>query len=213
MARDASEASNKALAVLNRTLETMAFHDGLTGLANRRHFDVSLELEFGRARRSWTSLALILIDVDHFKRFNDLYGHPAGDACLRAIGGALLSFTKRTGELACRYGGEEMAILLPGVDADQAVDTAERIAQAVRDLDITHAGSPGGRVTISLGVTALAVLHTIDSAALVAQADTALYAAKADGRDRVLAFSAAGKRAHAHQTTEMHLDSCAQASA
>ncbi len=210
LARDASEASNKALAVLNQTLETMALHDGLTGLANRRHFDMSLALEFGRARRSWTSLALILIDVDHFKRFNDLYGHPAGDACLRRIGEALLSFTKRSGEIACRYGGEEMAILLPGVDADQAVDTAERIAQAVRDLEIAHAGSPAGRVTISVGVTALAVLHTSDAAALVAQADLALYAAKADGRDRVLAYSAAGNLADAHQTHDTLLTDCVE---
>jgi diguanylate cyclase (GGDEF)-like protein len=189
-ARDASEAANKALANANRTLETMAHQDVLTGLANRRHFDTALELEFRRAKRNSAPLALVLIDVDYFKKFNDLYGHLAGDVCLRTIGEALQSFTKRAGESACRYGGEEMAILLPGSSEHQATEMAERIAQAVRDLDLTHAGSPLGRITISAGVTGFSISNTPDPTELIAQADKALYAAKDKGRDQTVGYGA-----------------------
>jgi diguanylate cyclase (GGDEF)-like protein len=189
-ARDASETANKALANANRTLDAMAHQDVLTGLANRRHFDAALELEFRRAKRNSSSLALILIDVDYFKKFNDLYGHLAGDVCLRTIGEALRSFTKRAGESACRYGGEEMAILLPGSSEHQAIEMAERIAQAVRDLDLTHAGSSLGYVTISAGVTGFSISNTGGPSGLIAQADEALYAAKNKGRDRTVGYGA-----------------------
>lgn len=194
-ARDASEEANKALAVVNRTLETVAHQDALTGLANRRHFDTTIELEFRRARRNFTSLSLVLLDVDHFKKFNDFYGHLAGDACLRSIGELLQTFTKRAGEVACRYGGEEMAVLLPASSEDQAIDMAERIAQAVRDLYITHAGSSFGRVTISVGVTTLSISNTYSSTELVEHADKALYAAKGEGRDKVVSFGSIGSPA------------------
>jgi diguanylate cyclase (GGDEF)-like protein len=176
-----------ALESLNRTLEKLALQDGLTGLANRRQFDVTLGKEFSRAARAGSELAFIMMDVDYFKQYNDLYGHSAGDDCLRAISKTIRTLTpKRPGDLAARYGGEEIGILLPqtGVAGAQAV--AERIRKAIEALRIAHAGSPNGVVTISAGVAAL-VPQLPDSlpAELLEAADQALYAAKSAGRNRV----------------------------
>jgi diguanylate cyclase (GGDEF)-like protein len=185
-----AEAANQSLAVANRTLETMALQDALTGLANRRQFDAVLNLEFRRTLSAAAPLALILIDVDHFKQFNDCYGHPAGDTCLRAIAATLPAFARRHGDVACRYGGEEMALLLPDCSEDQAIDLAERIAQAVRDLAIPHPGGRSATVTISAGIAAIFPAAGIQSAAdLIAHADEALYEAKHSGRDQVLGYS------------------------
>ena len=146
--------------------------------------------EFRRAMRSDTSLALIMIDVDQFKQFNDTYGHPAGDACLRAIGGVIPGLLNRPGDLAARYGGEEIAVILPGNTEAQACEMAARIADEVRRLDIPHCGSVHGVVTVSAGVEAFAPVHDCDLASdQVQQADRALYAAKHAGRDRVYASS------------------------
>lgn len=182
-----AEAANQALEAANRTLEAMAMQDALTGLANRRHFDRALDLEFRRAVRSSNSLALIMIDVDQFKSFNDLYGHQAGDACLRTIAGLIQPLLNRPGDVAARYGGEEIAILLPGNTMAGAFSIASRIADAVREKAIAHDGGLNAVVTISAGVEAFVPVHERDLATqLVGNADRALYAAKRGGRDRVV---------------------------
>ncbi len=170
----------------NHTLAQLAMQDGLTGLANRRRFDAALMQELQRAARSGASLALIMIDVDQFKLYNDMYGHLAGDECLRQVGQAIISAGKRSGDLAARYGGEEFAMILPGCDQQQAIVVAEQIRQAVRDQGIAHAANPDGIVTVSLGVGALVKVGRGDSTTtLIGAADQALYRAKTDGRDQV----------------------------
>jgi diguanylate cyclase (GGDEF)-like protein len=181
LARSEAEASRQLV-------EQLALQDSLTGLANRRHFDMALDGEFRRARRMGGSFALIMIDVDHFKQFNDRYGHPAGDACLKAVGGALPGLLRRPGDLVARYGGEEFAAILPAADLMAAGRFAERIVHAVRDLGIEHADSLRGLVTVSAGVAAM-VPAPGDEAALplLKEADRALYLAKVNGRDQVRA--------------------------
>jgi diguanylate cyclase (GGDEF)-like protein len=176
-----------ALASLNETLEKLALQDGLTGLANRRQFDVTLGNEFNRATRSGTPLAFIMIDVDCFKQYNDLYGHAAGDDCLRAVSKTIRMVTpKRPGDLAARYGGEEIGILLPNTDLAGAMAVAERVRRAVADMLFPHAASSHGMVTISAGVAAMTPRRGDDTpAVLVEMADKALYAAKSQGRNRV----------------------------
>jgi diguanylate cyclase (GGDEF)-like protein len=140
--------------------------------------------------RAGVSLGMILVDVDNFKQFNDLYGHPAGDACLKAIARSMPPLLNRPGDIAARYGGEEIALLLPGTTLAGARGLAERVAYAVRKLAIPHAGSPHGIVTISAGVEAFVPVRDVDTAALLVEhADLALYAAKRAGRDTVLNFS------------------------
>jgi len=186
-----AEAANEALEAANRALEAMAMQDALTGLANRRQFDRALEQEFRRAVRAGSSLALVLIDVDHFKQFNDIYGHVAGDHCLRTIAAVIPLLLNRPGDSAARYGGEEMAVLLPGNTEAVAISIAGRIADAVRALGIPHSGSPHGVVTISAGVEAYVPVHEQDTQAeMIERADRALYAAKRTGRDRVVSYRA-----------------------
>jgi diguanylate cyclase (GGDEF)-like protein len=175
-----------ALEARNESLAALALHDGLTGLANRRQFDAVLNAEFKRAMRSVNSLALVMIDVDYFKPYNDLYGHPAGDECLRRISEAVSKSRQRAGDLAARYGGEELAVLLPRTDLAGAMAVAEKIRDAIKDMRIPHAGNPAGIVTISAGVEAFVpVQHGSTAAQLVACADRALYSAKSNGRDKV----------------------------
>jgi len=178
-----------ALETLNKTLNTLAMEDGLTGLANRRQFDVTLDNEFGRAMRNASTLALIMMDVDCFKQYNDIYGHSAGDECLQTIGRTIARVAgRRPGDLAARYGGEELAVLLPNTDVAGAVVLAERIRSAVRELKIVHAGTEDGFVTLSAGVDALQPLPgAAQPKELIRAADQALYAAKAGGRNRVCA--------------------------
>jgi len=175
---------------MNKTLARLALEDDLTGLGNRRRFDQALQEEFGRAVRGGLSLALIMLDVDHFKQYNDIYGHLAGDQCLRKVGRAIKSQQTRPGDLMARYGGEEIAILLPGSDHDGALAVAERVLVAVRELNLMHDGNPGGIVTISAGVAAFIPERDRDSAdKLLRLADRALYMAKQLGRDRVCSSS------------------------
>ena len=178
-----------ALETLNKTLNTLAMEDGLTGLANRRQFDVTLDNEFSRAMRDASTLSLILIDVDCFKQYNDVYGHAAGDECLRSIGRTIAKLASgRPGDLAARYGGEELAVLLPNTDVEDAVVLAERIRNAVRGLRIAHAGAADGFVTLSAGVDALSPVAGMGQPKeLIQAADKALYAAKTGGRNRVCA--------------------------
>lgn len=164
--------------------------DALTGLANRRHLDEALEPAVQTAQLSGRPLALIMVDVDSFKGYNDLYGHQQGDICLRAIAGALGNGMVRKLDLVARYGGEEFAVLLPDTDAAAAERIAERLRLAVRELGLRHAGRKSGIVTISLGVAVLAPGHAITSAAgLLRAADQALYRAKRLGRDRTVSHT------------------------
>jgi diguanylate cyclase (GGDEF)-like protein len=156
----------------------------LTGLANRRGFDTGLREEFVRALRHGRPLALIMIDADYFKQYNDTYGHPAGDACLRRIGEAIKAARNRPGDLSARYGGEEMAVLLPDTSVDGALAVAEKIRAAIMALQITHGGSPFGMVTVSAGIAACVPAHHGDNESqLLDAADRALYLAKAGGRN------------------------------
>jgi len=182
-------AANAALEAANHSLQALVLQDALTGLSNRRHFDRGLSQEFRRAMRTGTSIGMILIDVDQFKQYNDTYGHQAGDACLRAIASTIPPLLNRPGDIAARYGGEEIALLLPGTSQPGARALAERVAHAVRALGIVHAGSGHGIVTISAGVEAFVPVRDLDSEqALLEHADMALYAAKHAGRDRVVCY-------------------------
>jgi len=173
-------------AAARQALEAITLQDGLTGLANRRQFDRALNHEFRRAMRTGAPLALILLDVDRFKGFNHRYGQATGDACLRAIAGVIPTLVNRPGDLVARYGGEEIAILLPGTDAAGTRSVAEAVAQAVRDLRIGHSGSEAGIVTVSAGFEVVEPAHKHDvPGELVQRADIALYAAKREGRNTV----------------------------
>jgi diguanylate cyclase (GGDEF)-like protein len=180
----------------------------LTGIANRRAFEEALNQEWRRALRHKTPLCLLMIDVDYFKRFNDAYGHVAGDQCLQTVARTLARNARRAGEMAARYGGEEFAVLLPQTNFDEALRLAERMCQAVRDQNVPHKGSEvASHVTISVG--AACAEHVMNSVAreqplndnapgetrranptiLVKCADAALYRAKTDGRNRAVAAS------------------------
>lgn len=173
----------------NRRLQALAEQDGLTGLANRRFFDDALLREVGRARQDMGSLGLLMIDVDWFKTFNDCYGHPAGDECLKRIGATIKQIVSRPGDVAARYGGEEFAALLPDTDEPAAAAIAERIRQAVFELAIEHKISPNQLATISVGAAALTEGAAIEPATLLHNADRALYRAKESGRNRVACSS------------------------
>lgn len=172
---------------LQDKLASLAATDALTGLANRRAFDERLADEWARARRDGTQLSLLLIDVDHFKKFNDHYGHLAGDGCLRALGRILSAISRRPADLAARYGGEEFAVLLPNTGPDGCVEVGEGIRQALHDLAMHHAQNPPSRlVTVSVGAATSLPSQAPDSSTLVAAADRALYAAKDSGRNRLV---------------------------
>jgi diguanylate cyclase (GGDEF)-like protein len=158
----------------------------LTGLANRRCLNDAMELEFRRAARSGQPLSYIMTDIDLFKSFNDTYGHQAGDDCLVAVANANQGVLGRAGDLAARYGGEEIAILLPDTDAAGAVKIAMAAQAAVAELRIPHETSPYGYVTISSGVASCPAVTPSDTwQSLLRDADKALYAAKASGRNAI----------------------------
>ncbi len=165
-------------------LREMAFVDGLTGVHNRRHFDEQLQVEMQRAQRSRDSLAVLMADVDYFKRYNDEYGHLAGDDCLRRVARTLKNCLRRPGDVLARYGGEEFACILPDTGLPGALSVAENMEAAVRALQMEHAQSGvGSWVSISMGV-AVSTTGRIDAAGLLACADEQLYKAKAEGRAR-----------------------------
>lgn len=167
-------------------LQSLAHKDGLTNLANRRSFDISLEADIMYAQREKVPLSLLLCDVDHFKLYNDTYGHQSGDECLKAVAGAIGKQAFRPSDLAARYGGEEFAIILPTSDVDGAMRVAQRIRESVYDLNKPHETSEtADRITISVGVVSLIPDDDTSPTMLIEKADKALYAAKETGRNRV----------------------------
>lgn len=174
----------KELADANQRLAHLAVTDGLTGLYNRRHFQEALELEVERSSRTSLPVSLIMLDVDHFKKYNDRNGHPAGDQVLREIA-QLLERSRRVNDFCARYGGEEFAVILVDTGRDTAVQVAERIRKEVEVFSFSHeTEQPGGGITISLGV-ATCPDNGKDVAVLIKAADDALYQAKEKGRNRV----------------------------
>ena len=176
-----------ALQQANQELHRLTMVDGLTGVANRRHFDQYLAQEWQRAVHAQLPLSLILLDVDCFKRYNDFYGHPAGDHCLQQIAKVLSSQVQRSHDLVARYGGEEFAIVLPNTEIEGAVHIAENIRQAVTALQLPHANSLiASFVTLSLGVGTIVPASNSSPSVLIERADHQLYRAKDMGRDRVI---------------------------
>lgn len=178
-----TRAAEDVLKNANRALEKAAFTDGLTGLYNRRAFDEKIAHEFARARRSGEPLSLLMVDIDHFKLFNDHYGHQVGDECLRQIAARLKAVAKRCTDIAARYGGEEMALILPNTNLAGAIELAEQYQKAVRSLRIPHAESNKRIVTVSIGVSCCIPQSHQRAENLIAEADRALYCAKHEGRD------------------------------
>jgi diguanylate cyclase (GGDEF)-like protein len=185
-------ATRDALRSLNRRLEQQALEDELTRLANRRRFIRAISDEFARAARSQKPLALVMFDVDYFKQYNDIYGHSAGDECLRSVAEVIRSGQKRPADLAVRYGGEEFCLLLPETDAQGALQVAEQVRMALEELGLAHAGSPWRRLSLSAGVDVCRPSPNMAAEGgperLIQGADKALYAAKAAGRDRVMLY-------------------------
>jgi diguanylate cyclase (GGDEF)-like protein len=168
-----------------KELERLAERDGLTGIANRRHFDHAFDLACRHAARSGEPLSLAMIDVDHFKLYNDRYGHIAGDEVLRKIGQVLAGIARRPGDIAARYGGEEFVLLLPGTAELEA--RLEQLRQEVLGLGLPHAASPTADiVTISCGGVVMTARSHQDKTALLQQADALLYQAKQQGRNRYI---------------------------
>lgn len=183
------ERIEKNLRKAQRALELIATHDSLTGLANRRLFERSLEIEFARGARQSSPVSLIMLDIDFFKRYNDAYGHVAGDHCLTQVAQVVKGCCQRKSDLAVRYGGEEFAVLLPDTDINGALAIAGQIRRSVMEKHITHSGSPTGYLTVSLGCYSF-IPHGNDSIELFIQrADAALYQAKNAGRNRAAVLS------------------------
>ena len=159
----------------------LAFTDPLTGLPNRRRLDEVIAGGWDRV-----PVSILVIDIDHFKAFNDTSGHPAGDSCLKTIATTLAATCDVPDSLVCRWGGEEFLALLPGIDATGAAKVARRTLDAIEALALPHAASPTGRVTVSIGVATTTATLDIRPEALIDRADRALYAAKGAGRDRMV---------------------------
>jgi diguanylate cyclase (GGDEF)-like protein/PAS domain S-box-containing protein len=172
---------------LRETLRNQSIRDPLTGLFNRRYMEESLEREFSRASRKKTSVAIIMMDIDHFKKFNDTFGHQAGDALLRTLGD-FLNRSTRGQDIACRYGGEEFALVLSDCSLNGALQRAEILRQEVKNLSVQYAGQLLGTISISMGV-ALCPDHGSTISDVLRAADQALYCAKREGRDRVSAWT------------------------
>jgi diguanylate cyclase (GGDEF)-like protein len=176
----------RELETANRKLRELSMIDGLTGIANRRCFDACISEEWRRHAREDAPLALLMVDVDSFKALNDARGHLNGDECLRDIARLCSEGVRGDGDLVARYGGEELAILLPGCALDDAVRVAEHLCDAVRDRRMPHPDSPvGPYVTVSIGVAAIRPAQAVSPQDLIGAADRALYAAKRRGRDSV----------------------------
>lgn len=180
-------ASRQELTRVNEELRKLVALDGLTGIGNRRRFDDALAMEWQRSRRHDTPLALVLCDVDHFKLYNDQFGHPAGDLCLKRVAAVLNGQLKRPADLAARYGGEEFALLLPQTGLDGALRLAEACRAGLEALALPHPETQHGLVTMSMGVACLTARDGNSAQALIDAADAALYKAKRNGRNKVTA--------------------------
>jgi diguanylate cyclase (GGDEF)-like protein len=179
-----------ALEEANRQLVVLSTTDGLTGIANRRHFDETLVNEWRRSVRAGTLLSLMLIDVDHFKKYNDHYGHQAGDDCLRSVANALKAHAQRAGDLVARYGGEEFVLITTTPSVDTALQHAQALGQAVEAMAMPHVMSPLGVVTVSIGLSVMVLMEERTAQDLLKQADQALYLAKAQGRNQAVLANA-----------------------
>lgn len=178
--------ANEMLAESNQMLQRLSYLDALTDVPNRRYFDEVLGREYKRAARTKTTLSLIMADIDHFKDFNDTYGHQEGDKCLVEVAAAISSRLKRPGDIAARYGGEEFAAVLPRTSPEDAFRLAEEMRRAVTDLGLSHEGSAFEKVTISLGVAWHDPPQEDGVEGLIKAADQALYLAKGGGRNRTV---------------------------
>lgn len=176
--------------MLEETLRNLSYQDGLTGIANRRRFDEKLEQEWRRTTREHQPISLVMIDIDFFKNYNDLYGHPAGDECLKKIAYVLMESVSRPGDIAARYGGEEFAVILPNTSPPGARKLAEQIRAQVEAMELPHANSVTSPwVTVSAGVATRIPTSDEDFTTLLEGADRALYLAKQQGRNRVIVDS------------------------
>ena len=177
--------AESALVEANIKLQRLASLDSLTGVANRRQFNESLNKEWQRMARDQLPLSLILGDIDYFKKYNDTYGHLAGDFCLQQVAQAISSAIKRPADILARYGGEEFAVILPNTKAEGALKVAEAMRHEVLNLKIAHTQSAVNEyVTLSLGIFSVFPQHPSDPSILIAAADKALYEAKEQGRNR-----------------------------
>lgn len=182
------EARTLELVKANKKLEHLSQEDGLTGLFNRRYFDETLAKEWSRMQRKEHSICLILIDIDFFKQFNDIYGHQSGDQCLRLASEVIKKAIGRSSDIAARYGGEEFVIILPESNAEEGWQVAYKIKQALKSKHINHKHNPEGLVTMSFGVAAMVPNEKVFAESLIEQADLALYRSKNNGRDRITTF-------------------------
>lgn len=183
--------SEEKLAELQKTLEDLSYKDGLTGVANRRMFDQVMEREWATARRSRQPLSLILLDIDYFKQYNDLYGHLQGDQCLRRVAQALLAVSTRKRDFLGRFGGEEFVLILPDTDARSAAAVAERCRTLILDQAIVHEHSDvAGTLTISVGVATMVPASDGERVEFIEMVDKRLYQAKMRGRNRIVGGSA-----------------------
>jgi len=184
-------------------LRELSSLDGLTGIANRRSFDEALAREWARAQREGRPLSLLMMDIDHFKAYNDHHGHLAGDGCLAEVAGTIAAAVRRAGDHAARYGGEEFAVILPNADAVAAAKVAEKIRASVAALELPHGASDTAAfVTLSVGVATLTPLRTLQASELIAAADRALYQAKHAGRNRVVVHGEGAQRGQSRDLSE-----------
>ncbi len=170
----------------NQELERLSFLDGLTGISNRRYFDIIIDKEWRRARRDKFPVAIAMIDIDYFKFYNDTYGHQAGDDCLKQVACALTEALFRPGDLIARYGGEEFVAVMPNIGLKGAMEVAERMQQNIRQQALPHKKSDvSDNITVSIGLACMVPDQTSETAQLIERADTYLYSAKNQGRNRI----------------------------
>lgn len=184
----------RQLEAANAKLKLLSSLDGLTNIANRRRFDEFLEREWRRALRDENHISLIMVDIDYFKKYNDGYGHQAGDDCLKKVAGALAKDVKRPGDLVARYGGEEFAVVLSNTEAATAKNIAEKLRSNIESMGVPHDHSEAGKVvTLSIGVASVVPSRDSSPGELIEAADKALYKAKHNGRNRVEVSAGSGK--------------------
>ena len=169
-------------------LQELSNHDGLTGIANRRSFDETLKTEWRRTMRDQQALSLLMVDIDNFKNYNNIYGHAGGDECLKRIAGGIADQMHRASDVVARYGGEEFAVILPNSSLAGAVVVAERLRASIEKLALPFAGSATGYVSVSIGAASVVTTPLADTWELISTADAALFEAKQNGRNRVEAI-------------------------